>query len=126
MKTYYKNRCHTNGCENSGENAVLIQIKNNKIIIQVCEKCKELINDNNTKSKNETSNNYLSILDPISVMSMTLENMELRFNDVMDNEMKVPMKRMRRSIDKLVDHVSTQSQVKYRDDSETIKIKNLD
>ena len=33
---------------------------------------------------------------------------------------------MRRSIDKLVDHVSTQSQVKYRDDSETIKIKNLD
>ena len=29
---------------------------------------------------------------------------------------------MRRSIDKLVDHVSTQSQVKYRDDSEAIKI----
>jgi len=24
---------------------------------------------------------------------MTLENMELRFNDVMDNEMKVPMKK---------------------------------
>ena len=93
MKTYYKNRCHTNDCKNSGENAVLIQIKNDKIIIQVCEKCKELINNNNTKSKNETSNNYLSILDPISVMSMTLENMELRFNDVMDNEMKVPMKK---------------------------------
>ena len=55
-------------------------------------------------------------------MSITLENMEARFNDVMDNEMKVPMKSMRRSIDK----VSTQSQAKYRNDSKSIKIKNLD
>lgn len=126
MKNYYKNRCHTDGCENSGENAVLIQIENNKIIIQVCEQCKELINVNNTKSKNEFSENYLEIMDPISVISISLENMELRFSEVMDNEMKIPMKRMRRSIDKLVDHVTDQSQIKYKINSEAIKIKNQD
>lgn len=127
LKNYHKNRCHTDGCKNSGENAVLIQVKENKIIIQVCEMCKELINGNNTKSKNSSSDcNYIPMLDSITVISMTLENMEKRFSTVMSNEMKIPINRMRRSIDNIIDHVIEHSQEKNNNNSEMIKIENLD
>jgi len=128
VKTYHKNRCHTNGCKNSGDNAVLIQIKNHKLIIQVCDICKQQI-DNRDIAKVKDSSfscNSCSIIDPISVIAVTLENMELRFPREMNNEMKIPMKRMRRSIDKIIKHVTEHLQVKNSNSYEIIKIENLE
>ena len=118
-KKYFKNRCSTSSCKNMSSNSIVVKIKNQKIIIKFCESCNQQISNNLIFEPTISSHrcNSCNFLDPISVIYLTLNNMEKRLANIMDDETKKSIQKMNRSIDKIINHVTYHIPVKNNTDS---------
>ncbi|PBO84194.1 MAG: hypothetical protein COA77_10695 [Thaumarchaeota archaeon] len=109
MKKYYKNKCNTVNCKNSSDNAVLIKIKNKKMIVQLCTSCKYNIKKDDEKKFNENDSlnyNFCPILDQITIIHASSSLLEMEFSEHIADEMRIYTNRIKKSINQIVEHVS--------------------